>query len=89
MLDRTINNIIEEISQELDIEKNVVSLAVTSEFKFVANKMKENLSTKEDPTITLNFLGKFKVKRGRRMHIDFVKEKSATKLFNLAKTNND
>jgi hypothetical protein len=80
-----IKRILEEVAEELDEDINIVSLAVTSQFKFVTVKMKENLATKEDPTIALNYLGKFKVKKGRRMAIDNMREKETDKLFNIAK----
>lgn len=84
-LSLNITKIMQEVAEELDEDINIVSFAVTSQFKFVAVKMKENLATKEDPTITLNYLGKFKVKKGRRKAIDNMRLKETEKLLNEAK----
>lgn len=80
-----ITRLIKEVAEELGEDPNIVSYAVTSQFKFVAAKMQENIATKEDPTITLNFLGKFKVKKGRRKAIDNMREKETQKFLKEAK----
>ena len=84
-LDSGLRDIIYEIAEELNLDPNKVSLAVTSQFKFIANKMKENIASKEDPTIAMNYFGKFKVKKGRRDFINNRREQEGFRLLKIAK----
>lgn len=77
-------DILKEVSEELDEDKDIVSFVVLSQFKFIILKMKENLSTEEDPIISMNYFGKFKVKKGRRYILEERKRKETELLYTKA-----
>lgn len=84
-MDYTLKKIIKEVAKELSIDPNVVSTVVSSQFKFVTLKMKENIATREDPIISLNFLGKFLVKKNRRAVIKISNEKKLDEIMSFIK----
>ena len=84
-LDKELVDIIHEVAEEQERDPNQVSFAVTSVFKFIVNKMKENVATKEDPTIILNYWGKFKVKERRRSFLIKTREAEGLRLLKIAK----
>ena len=71
-MDLKLQEIIREISKELNLDEELVKKVVKSEFGFVADVMRETAKSHADKTILLNYFGKFRVKKGRRKFLDNV-----------------
>ena len=85
-MDFTLKKIIKEISKELDVDIDVVTKVVKIPFKFITLKMRENLVSYENPTISLRYLGKFGVKKKRQESLELRKASKVDEVMEYIKT---
>lgn len=83
-MDVTIERIIKEIHEETSIDKRIVRVIVKSLFRFLKRTMKENLATRNNPSILFNFLGTFKVKPGRARRFAAMQEVKSRRVLDYA-----